>query len=174
MLPPCSLRGEASILHGSTLLTASAVARVRCNGRPRPGLLPKRGSAGGSGVVTSAGKPQGTHSRLCPSLGASRRFFSVIASFTLTTISPPSGKVKGKPASDSGFSPPIFPLLPPEAADERPSLPSSRPVGPGPSAPAPAEQARVRPDPSGTGIFLPVTPRILVKLDKAQLSILAV
>ena len=105
MLPPCSLRGEASILHGSTLLTASAVARVRCNGRPRPGLLPKRGSAGGSGVVTSAGKPQGTHSRLCPSLGASRRFFSVIASFTLTTISPPSGKVKGKPASDSGFSP---------------------------------------------------------------------
>ena len=128
MLPPCSLRGEASILHGSTLLTASAVARVRCNGRPRPGLLPKRGSAGGSGVVTSAGKPQGTHSRLCPSLGASRRFFSVIASFTLTTISPPSGKVKGKPASDSGFSPPIFPLLPPEAADERPSRPSSRPV----------------------------------------------
>ena len=105
MLPPCSLRGEASILHGSTLLTASAVARVRCNGRPRPGLLPKRGSAGGSGVVTSAGKPQGTHSRLCPYLGASRRFFSVIASFTLTTISPPSGKVKGKPASDSGFSP---------------------------------------------------------------------
>ena len=38
-------------LHGSTLLTAHAVARDLCNGRARPGLLPLRGSAGGSGVV---------------------------------------------------------------------------------------------------------------------------
>ena len=136
MLPPCSLRGEASILHGSTLLTASAVARVRCNGRPRPGLLPKRGSAGGSGVVTSAGKPQGTHSRLCPSLGASRRFFSVIASFTLTTISPPSGKVKGKPASDSGFSP-DFPSFAAGSCGRAP-LPPLVPVrGPGTFPPCP-------------------------------------
>ena len=136
MLPPCSLRGEASILHGSSLLTASAVARVRCNGRPRPGLLPKRGSAGGSGVVTSAGKPQGTHSRLCPSLGASRRFFSVIASFTLTTISPPSGKVKGKPASDFGFSP-DFPSFAAGSCGRAPLPPLVPARGPGTFPPCP-------------------------------------
>ena len=71
--PLRKFRGETVTSHGSTLLTALAVARVLCNGRARSGLLPRGGSADCSGVVSPPCRAGYSQPRY-PSLPAAPQF----------------------------------------------------------------------------------------------------
>ena len=71
--PLRKFRGETVTSHGSTLLTALAVARVLCNGRARSGLLPQGGSADSSGVVSPPCRAGYSQPRY-PSLPAAPQF----------------------------------------------------------------------------------------------------
>ena len=108
--PLRKFRGETVKSHGSTLLTALAVARVLCNGRARSGLLPE-------GVRRTAQEwfrrlaAQGTHSQgtpLCPP----RRSSVSINAFPWATIArkcPPVKRCRRSSFYETGKRPRAVP-----------------------------------------------------------------